>query len=489
MLNDTAGDTILLKVPGIPPIERSEEEAAADALAGRQWWNQAILSSTDQKLHGTALDGWVYCDPAGRRWRVSKIVDLSGSYTVELRLFGMFGVAEEVHTYAVSLADLGQSTPAIDDVNAATLSIQLRDVWRDGSRALYAIRTSRLVNGAGDWPAVTQSRWLPAMGWLEMTISGPGEDAAIGLSVLANRAETIGTYSITADPPTPTTQFWLTETVTVVEDAIKRTTTRVPVMNSAVVPAGDAEQFGNAYLDGVSRGHVRPGTVSSTEGRRGIILAMWYASDGSHEQLTMDIEEYNSYSATEVPWSISGEDVTEFIKATGETNVLSRYTESASNSFARSTQFALILRLDGVEVVREEGAVGNSSGTLYYDREDGLSDLPIAFWHSTAVLADETNLDLLFARRFLGLDQIRYGPAGTDVFYAPYQLSNHLWCVLKNTKAGTVYTWRWGPAFGPESVSDGEITTSTHSSGLRLYGSWCPVTGQMARSTSRIVWT
>ena len=40
VLNDTAGDTILLKVPGVPEIERSPEEAAADAAAGRQWWNQ-----------------------------------------------------------------------------------------------------------------------------------------------------------------------------------------------------------------------------------------------------------------------------------------------------------------------------------------------------------------------------------------------------------------------------------------------------------------
>lgn len=486
---DATCDTVLVRVPGVPPVERTPEEQAADDAAGRQWWNQAILGGSAQRLHGRAINGWVYCDPAGRRWRVSKISGTSGSYTVELQLFGELGRAAEIYSYPVSVADMGQSTPSLN--NLETLTLKLRDVCPDGSRALYAVRGTRPLTSAPQWPPQTEARWIPALGWLEMSISGPGESATISLEVLVTRAQAVGVFEHDTGTRPDTIQYWQTVTETVEDFPDKTITTRSIEVHSEVVAT--AVQFGDPYADGTSLGHGAIGERVSSQARRGAILAMWYAADGTHETLTLDVERTLVGIADPVQWVVEGEDVTEFIKPSGPTNTLSRFTLNGEQSSSNDYTDAAVLNLGGVELTRIE--VPWSSPLIYrYDRDSGVSSepasegtLPVTFlWLSAGfILVPSTSLSN--ASNYMTIDRFLYENQ-QQISIAPYQLSNHMWTLLRCDRDGSAYNWTWGHAWAPGAVTDSDTTTITHTAGLRLYGSWCPVTGQMARATYPVIW-
>lgn len=202
-----AGNTYLVASPSAPPLERTPDELAADAAAGRQWRRTATLAGESPDLHGVAIGGWVYIDPAGAAWRVTglgvtALFTNSLSLTITLARFGVLGGGPESYSHTVTLSDIGQSTPEIDDAGdgfRVDRYAELFDVSATG--ALASIRIAlyyRLRNSStGTYDdRGTLADWcgIPA-GWLRLSISGPGSAASVSLSVDKTREQTLGMRS------------------------------------------------------------------------------------------------------------------------------------------------------------------------------------------------------------------------------------------------------------------------------------------------------
>ncbi|PKO54935.1 MAG: hypothetical protein CVU28_08100, partial [Betaproteobacteria bacterium HGW-Betaproteobacteria-21] len=194
---DQAGAAFLLSVPGTPAVSRSVEQLAADVAAGRQWRSVATLSGQRQQLYGKPLDGWIYVDPDGARWLVktgtlrTAAVSISGSIaaTITLARFGEFNAAPLVVTRTVTLADTGQGTDPIQNIDGATISaywVMLCDLSPQGNRAALMMHALRFSSDAG-----TDNYTRYPLGFLELAIEGPGSSPTVTLSVLRTRAQTI----------------------------------------------------------------------------------------------------------------------------------------------------------------------------------------------------------------------------------------------------------------------------------------------------------
>jgi len=117
------GDVWLFRVPGTPAVARTPSQAAADAAAGRQWLDYALIPAppSGRHLYGQPIgDGtaWLYAAPDGSRWLCTLaglgiFVDLTAALDLTLTAarFGQFGAAAESHTLDLSLADLQQTLP------------------------------------------------------------------------------------------------------------------------------------------------------------------------------------------------------------------------------------------------------------------------------------------------------------------------------------------------------------------------------------------
>ncbi|UCP00105.1 hypothetical protein LF844_09915 [Metapseudomonas lalkuanensis] len=181
---DTWGGAHLVKVPGVPEVVRSVEEQAEDDAAGRQWRNTAVLSGDRLELYGKPLDGWLYIDPDGVRWRVTcpdleentvRSFGTPWSGTLTLSRFGEFGGAAESHSYPVS-----SGWGVTGDVPLTSGRIRLESIKPDGSAAILMVHQRRLTSEE------TQIRWPYA--FLELTISGPGAAATVACSVVKARS-------------------------------------------------------------------------------------------------------------------------------------------------------------------------------------------------------------------------------------------------------------------------------------------------------------
>lgn len=92
------GSTVLLKVPGQPAVTRTPAEAAADAAAGVEYRNYALLSGgqygktapiASASTDATAAT-WVYIDPSKARWLIRlkcNIYGGAGAYLVQVRRY------------------------------------------------------------------------------------------------------------------------------------------------------------------------------------------------------------------------------------------------------------------------------------------------------------------------------------------------------------------------------------------------------------------
>lgn len=482
------GDTYLVKVPGVADVVRTPEEAADDIARGRQWWNQAILSSQTFHLYGKALNGWIYCDPAGARWRVTGLNNVgissnSGSWSVTLTRFGEFQGEPQAFSYTVSLGDLGQAGPALS--NLASLQFQVRDLKPDGSGALVAIVATRGISSeSGLWPEFSSDRWFPVVGWLELSISGAGATATLSLSVLHTRAETIGTYAAELGEPAPQVHHWLEVTETVISPGPPLIREYTPTQH-ATSTQEEGEVAGWTYL-----WFSRPGDLSVYQKRTGAILAVWYTPSGGYQRLTYDVEFARHTTASDVEWVCEGVDRVE-----GGT-VVSRYEHSGSQAAEIYEHQRAALRLDGVVVDVFENEI-TYVYEHHYERDVGYWRLRNGAAVGTAppywagVAGYGSAMEKLTDNKYLLLDQVIFwlGENMADQrMLCPYELSNHAWCLLENRSIGTAFEWRWRPTIAPGGTTDGAITTLPHSSGLRLYGSWCPVTHQLTRNTARVFW-
>lgn len=208
-------DVLVFQVPGTPAVTRTPEQTAADAAAGRQWLDHAIISGrSTRRLYGQAIGGngsWLYAAPDGSRWLVT-LADVPGTYdlttawtaTLTCARFGEFGAAPESHDLTVTLADWQQDIPGKpggdwfiygmaggeEDVTSGRVTVE--DVNATGSQAILMIS----VAFPGD-PIYRRS-----LGFLMVDLSGtPGVDADANLGVLRSRADTLGIISAGLDGP------------------------------------------------------------------------------------------------------------------------------------------------------------------------------------------------------------------------------------------------------------------------------------------------
>lgn len=221
---DAAGTTHLLAVPGVPSVVRTTAQAAADAAAGHQWRNVAMLSGGKQQLYGRDLSGWIYIDPSGARWHMEFDVNLNDvafpfsgglSLGITATRFGVFGATLESHSYSVSLTDWGQQGyPAltgfqsagggVDSITDAHLLVD--GLYSDGSKLALMVHHRRL-HGANESDTTVDLTIRHPLGWLQLALSGPGGSLVVTLTVLKNRSQVTFDVSHYADTVTASTFY------------------------------------------------------------------------------------------------------------------------------------------------------------------------------------------------------------------------------------------------------------------------------------------
>lgn len=183
----TGSTNYRIYVPGTPEVVRSPEQLAADQAAGRQWWNEAILSGTS--LYGKGLGGWLYCSPDGSRW----IIDLAGG---QARRMGEVGKPPQTKAMAVSWpVDNGQSTPSLDfgegELPYSQWPVPI-DIRSDGRAAILMLYVRDVAYGPLERP-------MPVGFLLVEVTGGASTPFAANVTVLYTRAETLGTSGYTSD--------------------------------------------------------------------------------------------------------------------------------------------------------------------------------------------------------------------------------------------------------------------------------------------------
>lgn len=217
----TGGNTYRQQVPGIGAVSRTTEQAASDTANGYQWLDYLVLSGINQQIYNNfalGTNGWIYCAGDGRRWHVRLVnpASVSGnSATFEFLInpFGDYPASGTAITQYVSVSDLGQASPAITfstwsfatGTNSCTvnsLRIDLDDIKPDGSAAVFGLRSlcpqSVLMTEQPAWALGEPA----SMGFLLVSITDGSSGPVIAISVLHNRAATIGTYTQESDGET-----------------------------------------------------------------------------------------------------------------------------------------------------------------------------------------------------------------------------------------------------------------------------------------------
>lgn len=183
----TGSTNYRIYVPGTPAVLRTPEQLAADEAAGREWWNEAILSGTS--LYGKDLGGWLYCSPDGSRW----VIDLAGS---QARRMGEVNKPAETKAMSVTWpADNGQSTPILD-FGEGELPYQQWpvpiDISSDGRKAILMLYVRDAAYGPLERP-------MPVGFLLVEVTGGAATPFAANITVLYDRAETLGTTGYESD--------------------------------------------------------------------------------------------------------------------------------------------------------------------------------------------------------------------------------------------------------------------------------------------------
>lgn len=484
-----AGSTALIQHPAAPAVVRSSEDAAADAAAGRQWWNKAIIAG--DSLHGRQLGGWLYIDPAGAVWLVtttlSELQAAGGICQVKLKRFGVLGGKPEEYTYNVAVPDMGQAGPAMEQASGY-LALTRFHTNKTGSAAVFEVAAEFLPLTIGG----ANAPWghCPC-GWIEVQLSGAGAECVPVIQTLKTRAETLGAASLT--PLTRLPDHWYVQEYP--SEAVSRLT--------------------QSPVSGVStRLLVSHEIVSSVEssGYDGYIVGMFYDESGRHE-VTLSERAVTNYNSPAVVHS--GE--TEFAF---NDPIVGTWTDTTTFNTSLTLSFAI----DGEEVCaysysasQNVTTVGSINGLASTATSTGtLSYSP----GSTASVNGTSNPWVSPDFGYAGL-----GGTFTTLFVAPFtpgsiprrmggNAQNYQWayggaatstlrlvpCRHSNTLFGMSERITNPSPAEPETVFSADLATPagkltasvlTYSGVLAnriIFGSWCPVTGQAVRNIDPVCW-
>lgn len=174
------GNALLVKVPGQPLTERTVAAAARDAAAGRQWLNYALQSGARGQIGSAAINAdtanngrFIYIDAARKRWLVEARAQTGAVATlyVRVRRFGHFDRA----THAWS----AQTTRTTDNGGApfSPAPMVLCARKSDGSVAIFGAMdqvdfgtadalTTALIENGQQWPSA----------FFQLTVGGLGQE-------------------------------------------------------------------------------------------------------------------------------------------------------------------------------------------------------------------------------------------------------------------------------------------------------------------------
>lgn len=279
--------TYRVRVPGVEPVMRSSEELAADAAAGREWRDEAILGGTT--LYGRSLAGWIYSAPDGTKWDIwTQPSVLAPEKWIEARRFGVLGGKREVKTLRLiwPTDDLIEGQRRYYSENSYYTPIRWRvpvDISPDGSQAIYMLYATE-----ENLPLNTQSMFqrVDPIGFQILTLSGGRDDLQVTATTLRTLDQTLGSAFV---DDALTIERWLNNSR---RDHVE------PKRADVNRPWPDPP--GTEYWSGVgvwgpwdddpggqytfAQGTVRRGV----EGR---ILALWFAPDGGIVECTVRTEE------------------------------------------------------------------------------------------------------------------------------------------------------------------------------------------------------
>ncbi len=303
-------------VPGVPPVERTPDQAAADNLAGMQWRNTALISGGASQLYGRALGAgrWIWIDDAGDRWLVDAsalhgqvwtAASVPSHVMLSLRRFGRFSAAPAGAPVVVQVPihDLGQGGPELMTTpTQVTQSFRssLFSIHPQGRAAAFMLHYA-VAHGAAAWP----SNRHPC-GWFELHLSGYGADVSASIDVIADRLQTLGGEAeVTDDGDTPAVfRLWRRSTTTTTGSDYPtcsggtETTDRFRLHDGDLTSDGYTPEWLYAYNRSVG---VRPDmTRSASVSWGGMLWAVWYGVDGARRHVTLDVEwvyRYERHSA------------------------------------------------------------------------------------------------------------------------------------------------------------------------------------------------
>lgn len=471
---DTAGSAHLLRRPGQPAVSRSEEEALADAAAGWQWRNVAMLSGSNQQLYGRDIRGWVYIDPDGGRWMLRFVNDLASlnfgigatfSLTLNIRRFGGFGSDPEARNVTISLADWGQSGYAtlqdfpVDSstplVNALTPTLDA--ITPSGDRVALCVARPRTLSSLTSDPTVDVTV-RHALGWVEISVSMVDGLPVPTLSVLKTRAQTLMTVeqsttdasSIATFPPLePSSGLSLDARVGMAQYTLET----LRLVRCWVDPDTGAWRWvalRNRFATERERGVSSAGLVytirEEQSGEEFIALEV----DG------VEVARYDSSREGVSEWTLT-------------------YTgESAPLAVFQSQVGTEIVVLDGNEF--DASTVPGSP--------DAIDD-PGTFVFSVALGYPMRTTNELMQRMFTmqwrhALQFSSIGPWGAySVFLDVCHQSAQVLTIRVNIRTDTSNNFTYWPRATPSGVF-GSKQSRPYAATERLFGSWCPHTGQVA---------
>ncbi|MFV3367568.1 hypothetical protein ACNFH5_05235 [Pseudomonas sp. NY15435] len=501
-----------LKVPNVAPIERSPEEVAQDAIRGWTWRNEVIVfPGGDQVLlHGAQRARpchWLYAVAPGNLWRVqAPAFAINGGTLVQpltLTRFGELRLRKSTDSWEpqtvlvpVELVGISPADTWIEEANV------LWDVDANGGRGLF-------IAGSSELPAAGN-------GALILRISGsgqPGDEFVARLEVL--HAPDDGGYSASSSwgpvrkrwsAQTTISERWEPSSASCPKDFVRS----IDAYNIALLPVTEGlpvNEFG--YWEGTRSCSIR------------YPVAFWFKPDGEigvvELQAEYTLNEQNSHtgSATAVTpaqtrqhYKPNSSNTECNFESTSSTGGLYDWQTLISNTYDEHYDISLLL--DGeifdsasihYHVERKNEGAGRASDLSlvpYEGRSTYRLELNGETWDTSVSDATGQLLGfqpfgsriaphMLFELPFDPNDRANNTRAmrslvvgsfdGTRGLSArPWVYGNHLICLL-TTGAGNGNQQLYGPSAQPSGV---DSRTFLVSGGSPRYGSWNPVTGEVA---------
>lgn len=477
---DMAGATFLVQRSGVPEVSRTPEQIEADTAAGYQWRNMAMLSGGLQQIFGQDLGGWLYIDPAGRRWWIQITTDLintafafvsSLSLSFSVRSFGEFGVAATGFTETLTLSDWGQSGYlALTDFDSefsflTTAHLVLDGVVKDGAKAAFCVHRRRLTSSTAGDETVDVAVRHP-LGWLEVSVETVGGLPVLTLNVLKSREEVLEVVSNSRDPYPPEVTY------------------------PALLPLGPAikARFGTYGFEFEGLRLVGLWADPLTSEWRWLALRIRHAGMVS---TSVDVEGSAYVQTAEVSfehWIAIELDGAEQMRVATDRG--SRFTSAATYAPDGGGASLTLSQIEGeIDVTIDGSAFNQTFGPIEQVVYPYPSVTEVA-WSPQVNPGDVYDEPESAVLTMVFKTMWRQALQGVLTPPDPYQVkvdvcrqSPQVFTLRMHLLSGTVSNFVYWPRLTPGGLSGGKVTRA-YAASERLYGSWCPHTGQVASMQS-----